>query len=94
MDVWSQEGETAALSDSVATGAAVSCSLLLPPVLYPRQREVPGTSTLLPANGEMPKERTDTEELLMLGVLLFNRVGHESYCEPKPMNLHRFLTPC
>jgi hypothetical protein len=44
--------------------------------------------------GKVPKERTDTKKLLMFRVVSFNRVGHESYCEPKPMDLHRFLTPC
>ncbi len=93
MDVWSQGGEDAATSQSVPGFAASSCSLLLPPALYPGKRNFPGTSPLLPVNGEEPKERTDTEKLLILPVLSFNRVGHESYCEPKPMDLHRFLTP-
>ena len=94
MAVWSQEGEDAAPSHAVPDDAASSFSLLLRPALHPGKRDVPGTSPLLPVNGEVPKERTDTEELLMLGVMSFNRVGQESSCEPKPMDLHRFLTPC
>ncbi len=94
MDVWSQEEENAATSGTERDVAALSCSLLLPPAPYPGKREVPGAPPLFPANGKVPKECTDTKKLLMFRVLSFNRVGHESYCEPKPMNLHRFLTPC
>ncbi len=91
---WFQEGEDAAPSHVVPDGSTSSRFLLLLPALHPGEREIPGTSSLLPAHGEVPQERTDTDELLMFVVLSFNRVGHESYREPKPMDLHRFLTPC
>jgi hypothetical protein len=94
MDVWSQKGEDAAPTHSVPDFAASSCSPLLRPAFHPGKREFPGTSLLLPAHAEVPQERMDTEKLLMFVVLSFNRVGQKSYCEPKPMDLHRFHTPC
>jgi hypothetical protein len=64
-----QEGEDAAPSGTTWDGAASSRFLLLLPALHPGEREVPGTSPLLPAHGEVPQERTGTEVLFV--VILF-----------------------
>ena len=67
-------------------------SQLLPPAPYPGERDFPRASLLLPANSEVPNERTDAKDLLILRVLSFNGVGNESYYKPEPMDLHRFLS--
>lgn len=50
--------------------------------------------SLSPANHESPEERLHSQSLLILCLVLFNRVGYETYYDPPdPIDIHRF-TPC
>jgi len=55
------------------------CGSLMSHMLNERNIEIPQALSILPTNRQSPKERLHRQHLPILRVLLFNRVGNESY---------------